>query len=146
MQLAKERKVLTLISRAIIVFLCIYCFCIVASPVAQATTTNTESSTGGLWSVFSGTSILAIGIWFSPLGEWGTEIRKLTADEAFIQNWMQFHTDPASLEKAERALAKIRKEKKALEKKRNRFRLWFYPVIIGVGTGVMTLVSYLHGH
>lgn len=134
---------LTLISRATIVFLCLYCFCFVASPVAHAT--NTENRSGGMWSVFSGTSILALGIWLSPIGEWDAEIRKLATDEAFIHNWMQFHTDPASLKKGEKALTNIQKKKEALEKKRNRFRLWFYPVVIGIGTGVMTLVSYLHG-
>ncbi len=132
---------LTLVSRATILFLCIYCFCIVASPVAHAT--DTESRSGGMWSVVSGTGILAIGIWLSPLGEWDTEIRKLAADEFFVQRWTRFHTDPASLEKGEKVLTDIRQEKEALERKRNRFRLWFYPAIIGVGTGVMTLVSGL---
>lgn len=95
--------------------------------------------------MLSGSSILAIGIWLSPLGEWDAKIQKLAADEAFVQRWMRFYTDPTSLEKGKKILADIRKEKEALEQKRNRFRLWFYPVIIGVGTGVMTLVSGLLG-
>ena len=75
--------------------------------------------------------------------EWHAEIHKLTEDELFVQRWLLLNDGPASLEKGKRAIAKIQKQRKAIEKKRNRFLWWYYPTIIVIGTGIGMLTHWL---
>ena len=88
-------------------------------------------------------SVVSFGRWLTPLDEWDAEIRKLTEDEHFVERWMLLNDDPASLEKGNRAIAKIQKERKALEKKRNRFEWLYYPAIGVISAGAMMLTFWL---
>ncbi|MYC77764.1 hypothetical protein F4X10_18520 [Candidatus Poribacteria bacterium] len=88
-------------------------------------------------------SVTSFGYWLTPLDNWDAEIRKLTEDELFVQRWMLLNDDPASLEKGKRAIAKIQKERKAIEKKRNRFLWWYYPSMTVIGAGAMMLTLWL---
>ena len=88
-------------------------------------------------------SVASFGYWLTPLGEWEAEIHKLTEDELFVQRWLLLNDDPASLEKGKRAIAKIQKQRKAIEKKRNRFLWWYYPTMTIVGTGALMLTFWL---
>ena len=90
-------------------------------------------------------SVVSLGHWLTPLDEWHAEIHKLTEDEHFVERWMLLNDDPASLEKGNRAIAKIRKERKALEKKYNRFQWLYYPAISVIGAGAMMLTFWLRG-
>ncbi len=87
--------------------------------------------------------VTSFGHWLTPLDEWHAEIHKLTEDELFVQRWMLLNDDPASLEKGKRAIAKIQKERKVIEKKRNRFLWWYYPSMTIIGTGAMMLTLWL---
>lgn len=87
--------------------------------------------------------VTSFGRWLTPLDEWQAEIRKLTEDELFVKRWMLVNYDPASLEKANRAISIIQQQRKALEKKRNRFLWWYYPTITVVGAGAMMLTFWL---
>lgn len=87
----------------------------------------------------------AVGYYLTPLDDWQAKIHKLQQDELFVQRWMLLNDDPASLEKGERAIENIQKERETLEKKRNRFRLWYYPAITIVGTGVLMLAGWIFG-
>ena len=88
-------------------------------------------------------SVISFGRWLTPLDEWHAEIHKLTEDEHFVERWMLLNDDPASLEKGNRAIAKIRKERKALEKKYNRLQWVYYPAISLIGAGAMMLTFWL---
>ncbi len=88
-------------------------------------------------------SVTSFGYWLTPLDEWDAEIRKLTEDELFVQRWMLLNDDPASLEKGKRAIAKIQKQRKVVEKKRNRFLWWYYPSMTVIGAGAMLLTLWL---
>lgn len=90
-------------------------------------------------------SVISLGRWLTPLDEWEAEIHKLTEDEHFVERWMLLNDDPASLEKGNRAIAKIQKERKALEKKRKRFEWLYYPAIGVIGAGAMMLTFWLRG-
>ena len=90
-------------------------------------------------------SVASFGYWVTPLGEWQAEIHKLNEDELFVQRWMLLNDDPASLEKGNKAIAKIRKQRKALEKKYNRFKWLYYPAIGVIGAGAMMLTFWLRG-
>ena len=90
-------------------------------------------------------SVISLGRWLTPLDEWQAEIHKLTEDEHFVERWMLINDDPASLEKGNKAIAKIRKERKALEKKHNRFQWLYYPTIGVIGAGVMMLTFWARG-
>ena len=90
-------------------------------------------------------SVISLGRWLTPLDEWEAEIRKLAEDERFVERWMLLNDDPASLEKGKRVIAKIRKERKALEKKHNRFEWLYYPAIGIIGAGTMMLTFWLRG-
>lgn len=88
-------------------------------------------------------NVAFLGYWLTPLDNWDAEIRKLTEDELFVQRWMLLNDDPASLEKGKRAIAKIQKQRKAVEKKRNRFLWWYYPSMTVIGAGAMMLTLWL---
>ena len=90
-------------------------------------------------------SVISLGRWLTPLDEWDAEIHRLTEDEHFVERWMLLNDDPASLEKGNRAIAKIRKQRKALEKKRNQFEWLYYPAIGVIGAGAMMLTFWLRG-
>ena len=101
-------------------------------------------------SFFNSDFIIAMGVGFvgyylTPLDDWQAEIHKLKQDELFVQRWMLLNNDSASLEKGKRALENIQREKETLEKKRNRFQLWYYPAITVVGTGVLMLAGWIFG-
>ena len=85
-------------------------------------------------------TVISLGRWLTPLDEWEAEIRKLRDDELFVERWMLLNDDPASLEKGNRAIAKIQEQRKAVEKKRKRLLWWYYPTITAIGTGVMMLI------
>lgn len=87
--------------------------------------------------------VTSFGYWLTPLGEWQAEIYKLTEDELFVQRWMLLNDDPDSLEKGKRAITKIQKQRKAIEKKRKRFLWLYYPTITVIGTGAMMLTFWL---
>ena len=87
--------------------------------------------------------VTSFGYWLTPLDEWDAEIRKLTEDELFVQRWMLLNDDSASLEKGKRAIAKIQKQRKAIEKKRKRFLWWYYPGMTVIGAGAMMLTLWL---
>lgn len=90
-------------------------------------------------------SVVSLGRWLTPLDEWHAEIHKLTEDERFVERWMLLNDDPASLEKGNRAIAKIRKDRKALKKKYNRFQWLYYPTVGIIGGGAMMLYFSLRG-
>ena len=87
--------------------------------------------------------VTSFGHWLTPLDEWHAQIHKLNEDELFVQRWMLVNNDPTSREKGKRAIAKIQKQRKAIEKKRNRFLWWYYPTIIVIGTGIGMLTHWL---
>jgi len=88
-------------------------------------------------------NVAFLGYWLTPLDNWDAEIHKLTEDELFVQRWMLLNDDPASLEKGKRAIAKIQKQRKAIEKKRKRFLWWYYPSMTVIGAGAMMLTFWL---
>ena len=101
-------------------------------------------------SFFNGDFIIAMGMnvagyYLTPLNDWQAKIHKLKQDELFVQRWMLINNDPASLEKGKAAIENIQKERKVLEKKRNRFRLWYYPAVTVVTTGVLMLAGWFFG-
>lgn len=140
---------LTFVSR--LTLICTLIFAILLADVSVATPTKTEDNSHthkenrpliGL------PTLVAIGVasWgyiLTPLDEWDAEIRKLTEDELFVQRWMLLNDDPASLEKGKRAIAKIQKQRKVIEKKRNRFLWWYYPSMTVIGTGALMLTLWL---
>ena len=87
--------------------------------------------------------VTSFGHWLTPLDEWHAQIHKLNEDELFVQRWMLVNNDPTSREKGKRAIVKIQKQRKAIEKKRNRFLWWYYPTIIVIGTGIGMLTHWL---
>ena len=87
--------------------------------------------------------VTSFGRWLTPLDEWHAEIHKLNDDELFVQRWMLVNNDPASHEKGKRAIVKIQKERKVIEKKRNRFLWWYYPSMTVIGAGAMMLTLWL---
>ena len=87
--------------------------------------------------------VTSFGYWLTPLDEWDAKVRKLTEDELFVQRWMLLNDDSASLEKGKRAIAKIQKQRKAIEKKRKRFLWWYYPSMTVIGAGAMMLTLWL---
>lgn len=87
--------------------------------------------------------VTSFGRWLTPLDEWQAEIRTLTEDELFVKRWMLVNYDPASLERANRAISIIQQQRKAIEKKRNRFLWWYYPTITVVGAGAMMLTFWM---
>ena len=105
--------------------ICTLIFAVLLADVSVATPTKTEdnSHTHKEYSPLIGLPTLVVmnvaflGYWLTPLDDWDAEIRKLTEDELFVERWMLLNDDPASLEKGERAIAKIQKKRKALEKK-----------------------------
>ena len=88
-------------------------------------------------------NVAFLGYWLTPLDEWDAEIHKLTEDELFVQRWMLLNDDPASLEKGKRAIGKIQKQRKVIEKKRKRFLWWYYPSMTVIGTGALMLTFWL---
>jgi hypothetical protein len=101
-------------------------------------------------SFFNGDFIIAMGMnvagyYLTPLDDWQAKIHKLKQDELFVQRWLLLNNDPASLEKGRKAIENIQEERKALEKKRNRFRLWYYPAVTVVTTGVLMLAGWFFG-
>lgn len=87
--------------------------------------------------------VTSFGRWLTPLDEWQSQIHKLNEDELFVQRWMLVNNNPASREKGKRAIAKIQKQRKAVEKKRKRFLWWYYPSMTIIGAGAMMLTLYL---
>lgn len=87
--------------------------------------------------------VTSFGRWLTPLDEWQAEIHKLNEDELFVQRWMLVNNDLASREKGNRAIVRIQKRRDAIEKKRNRFRWWYYPSITVIGAGAMLLTLWL---
>ena len=87
--------------------------------------------------------VTSFGRWLTPLDEWEAEIRKLTEDELFVKRWMLVNYDPASLERANRALSIIQQQRTAVKKKRNRFLWWYYPTMTVVGAGAMMLTFWM---
>lgn len=140
---------LTFASR--LTLICTLIFAILLADVSVATPTKTEHNSHthkenrpliGLPTLVA-MSVASFGYWITPLGEWEAEIRKLTEDELFVQRWMLLRDDPASLEKGKRAIAKIQKQRKAVEKKRKRFLWWYYPSMTIIGTGALMLTFWL---
>ena len=131
--------------------ICTLIFAILLADVSVATPTKEKngSSTHEKNRPFIGLSTLVVmnvaflGYWLTPLDNWDAEIRKLTEDELFVQRWMLLNDDPASLEKGKRAIAKIQKQRKAIEKKRKRFLWWYYPSMTVIGTGALMLTFWL---
>ena len=142
---------MTLIFASRLTLICILIFAILSANVSVATPTkgSNDSHTHKENRPFIGVptlvamSVASFGYWVTPLGEWEGEIRKLTEDELFVQRWMLLNDDPASLEKGNRAIAKIQKQRKAIEKKRNRFLWWYYPTMTLIGTGALMLTFWL---
>lgn len=87
--------------------------------------------------------VTSFGRWLTPLDEWQAEIHKLNEDELFVRRWMLVNNDLDSREKGKRAIVKIQKRRNAIEKKRNRFRWWYYPSITVIGAGAMMLTLWL---
>ena len=142
---------MTLIYASRLTLICILIFAILSANISVATPTkaSNDSHTHKENRSFIGVptlvamSVPSFGYWVTPLGEWEGEIRKLTEDELFVQRWMLLNDDPASLEKGNRAIAKIQKQRKAIEKKRNRFLWWYYPTMTIIGTGALMLTFWL---
>ena len=142
---------MTLIYASRLTLICILIFAILSANISVATLTkaSNDSHTQKENRPFIGVptlvamSVPSFGYWVTPLGEWEGEIRKLTEDELFVQRWMLLNDDPASLEKGNRAIAKIQKQRKAIEKKRNRFLWWYYPTMTIIGTGALMLTFWL---
>ena len=133
---------MTSVSLRVISTVLLFAFVFMAtSPAAQAQSPREESN-----SLLGLPSLVIIGVtsfgrWLTPLDEWHAEIHKLTDDELFIRRWMLVNNDFASLEKGKKAITKIQKRRKAIQKKRKRFLWWYYPTItlIGAGAGMLTL-------
>ncbi|MXV83376.1 hypothetical protein F4X88_21655 [Candidatus Poribacteria bacterium] len=122
------------------------CILILAVLFGNVPTLYADSSV----SFFNSDFIIAMGVgtvgyYLTPLDDWQAKIHKLEQDELFVQRWMLLNDEPASLEKGKRALENIRKERETIKKKRNRFRLWYYPTITIVGTGVLMLAGWIFG-
>jgi len=81
--------------------------------------------------------------WLSPLDDWQAEISKLKKDVEFIERWMLIHDDSTSLEKGRKAIVKIQERQKALEKKYNRWKWFYYPTVGIVGASAMSLFFWL---
>ena len=131
--------------------ICPLIFAILLADVSVATPTKekNDSSTHGKSRPLIGLPTLVVmnvaflGYWVTPLDDWDAEIRKLTEDELFVQRWMLLNDDPTSLEKGKRAIAKIQKQRKVIEKKRKRFLWWYYPSMTVIGAGAMMLTLWL---
>ena len=133
---------MTSVSLRVISTVLLFVFVFMATPLAAQAQSSREESN----SLFGLPSLVIIGVtsfgrWLTPLDEWHAEIHKLTDDELFIRRWMLVNNDFASLEKGKKAITKIQKRRKAIEKKRKRFLWWYYPTItlIGAGAGMLTL-------
>lgn len=139
------------VSRHILIYTVIFAMLLanvsVAGQKETANNSDTRSEIAGDigFSTLLMISVVSLGRWLTPLDEWHAEIRKLTEDEHFVERWMLFNDDPASLEKGNRAIAKIRKEREALEKKYNRFQWLYYPAVGIIGGGAMMLYLSLRG-
>ena len=142
---------MTLSSVSRLILICTLIFAILLADVSVATSIKekNDSSTHEKSRPLIGLptlvviSVTSFGYWLTPLDEWDAEIRKLTEDELFVQRWMLLNDDPASLEKGKRAIAKIQKQRKVVEKKRNRFLWWYYPSMTVIGAGAMLLTLWL---
>ncbi|MCG9132723.1 hypothetical protein J5I95_13680 [Candidatus Poribacteria bacterium] len=84
-----------------------------------------------------------IGHALTPIGKWKAEIRKLTEEANFLQRWMLLIDHPESLEKLNKELVRIEKEKAAKKKKLRRLERWTYPILTVVGAGAMALTLLL---
>ena len=141
----------TFVSRSVFIYTIIFAMLLTNISVAgQRETTDdshirSEAYADVAFSTLIMMSVVSLGHWLTPLDEWHAEIHKLTEDERFVERWMLLNDDPASLEKGNRAIAKIRKERKALEKKYNRFQWLYYPAISVIGAGAMMLYFSLRG-
>ena len=137
------------VSRRVLVYIIIFGLLLTNISVAEQRKTTddshirSEAYTDVAFSTLVIISVVSFGRWLTPLDEWHAEIHKLTEDEHFVERWMLLNDDPASLEKGNRAIAKIRKERKALEKKYNRLQWVYYPAISLIGAGAMMLTSWL---
>lgn len=133
------------VSRHILIYTVIFAMLLanvsVAGQKGTANNSDTRSEIAGDigFSTLLMISVVSLGRWLTPLDEWHAEIRKLTEDEHFVERWMLLNDDPASLEKGNRAIAKIQKERKAFEKKYNRFQWLYYPAVSIIGGGAMML-------
>ena len=119
----------------------------VATPTKTVNHSHTHSEGEALVELSTLTLVMigvtSLGQWLTPLDEWRAEIHKLTEDELFVERWMLLNDDPASVEKANKAIANIQKQRKALEKKYNRFQWLYYPAISVIGMGAMMLTLWL---
>ncbi len=140
---------MTLAPASRFVLICTVIFAMLSANVSVAKSSETEKNSRndtrigesiGL-TTLTILSVVSLGRWLTPLDEWHAEIRKLTADEHFVERWMLLNDDPVSLEKGNRALSKIREERKAMEKKYNRFN-WLYVTAMGVIGGVTTILIF----
>lgn len=128
-------------------------FTVLMAPLTTPANVSSDASTGSENDSFKRIGlpvgvvigVTTLGYWLTPMDEWQSEIQKLTEDEMFIQRWMLFNDDPATLEKGKRALARIQKEKKAKQKKLRRLQKWAYPAITLVGASAMMLTFWLRG-
>lgn len=140
---------MTLASVPRFVLICTVIFAMLSANVSVAKSSETEKHSRSATRIgesiglttLTVLSVVSLGRWLTPLDEWHAEIRKLTEDEHFVERWMLLNDDPASLEKGNRALSKIREEKKALEKKYNRFN-WLYIGAAGVIGGVASMLIF----
>ena len=132
------------LSRVALVWIVIFAMLLTNVSIATPTETAARSSTPTdiYVSTLVVVSVTSLGRWLTPLDEWETEIRKLTEDERFVERWMLLNDDPASLEKGKRAIAKIQKQRKAIEKKYNRFKWLYYPAITIAGAGALMLTFW----
>ena len=112
---------------------------------SNSSSARRESDARAPLSVLVATGVNFLGHYLTPIPRWQAEIRRLAADERFVQQWMLLNEDSASLQKGRRAIERIQKQKEAVEKKLNRFRKWYYPVSILVGAGAMMLTWWLQG-
>lgn len=139
------------LSRHALIWTVIFAMLFANVPVAKSSETKNKSRTesevyGDIGiATLAAISITSFGRWLTPLDEWHAEIRKLTEDERFVERWMLLNDDPASLEKGNRAIAKIRKDREALEKKYKRLSWLYYPAISVIGGAAMMLVFSLRG-
>lgn len=126
----------------------IVCVCLLILAVLFGNVLTTYADSNVFF--FNSDFIIAMGMnvagyYLTPLDDWHAKIHKLKQDELFVQRWMLLNNDPASLEKGKRVIEDIQKKRKVLEKKRNRFRLWYYPAITVVTTGVLIFVGWFFG-
>ena len=82
---------------------------------------------------------------YSPISKWENEIDKLTEDQRFLERWMLINTDPTEVQRLQKLITEVEKEKTLVKKKMTRFKRWFYPVVTLVGTGGIFLIERLFG-